>query len=504
MTTGVHAARVARVGARMGAVVRAWPPQVRIAVRWVLIVVAVTGGFWQTWAGLARETDAGGLVGYVFAVPGLAVIAAGGISRRRSRELPIHDRQTDIIVAVITAGLAVAIKAFLIPRYVDEYQLLYLDVLAAWLFVVAAAIMLFGLRPVARFTAAWVVLLTMFPLPYRILVIGLGGSKVAAGLIALALGVASTAVAVARSARRALLGALSTLMIGATALLALNHFRPSAPLLLYQYLGLITSAAVSALFLTVTVYREPPAASTRSRTPIAATDAWAAVPLVALVAVALAAITPPTSPTAITSVRTVYPGTAAMQMPAGWHSIGTHHYHWVTRFFGPGATLNRHDIQADHPNPEWDELLRPRQVVIDTLTVTQSVALEVYPPTVLYELASIPRISDPQPVRITPQLTANLYSIVDDQLLLTWTALTWTWRTPTATQRITMIAVDNHEPGAPFPAPANALISNLNTLATILFRGNTATTNTTSDYKDRDMLTTLARNLATTNLAHPA
>lgn len=243
--------------------------------RWVLIVVAVTGGFWQTWAGLARETDAGGLVGYVFAVPGLAVIAAGGISRRRSRELPIHDRQTDIIVAVITAGLAVAIKAFLIPRYVDKYQLLYLDVLAAWLFVVAAAIMLFGLRPVARFTAAWVVLLTMFPLPYRILVIGLGGSKVAAGLIALALGVASTAVAVARSARRALLGALSTLMIGATALLALNHFRPSAPLLLYQYLALITSAAVSALFLTVTVYREPPAASTRSRTPIAATDAWA-------------------------------------------------------------------------------------------------------------------------------------------------------------------------------------------------------------------------------------
>ena len=157
----------------------------------------------------------------------------------------------------------------------------------------------------------------------------------------------------------------------------------------------------------------------------------------------------------------------ARQIPAGWHSIGIHRYHWVTRFFGPGATLERHDIQADHPSPGWDELGRPREVVIDTLTVTQSVALEVYPPTVLYELASIPRISDPQPVRITPQLTANLYSIVDDQLLLTWTALTWTWRTPTATQRITMIAVDNHEPGAPFPAPANALISNLNTLATI-------------------------------------
>ena len=89
---------------------------------------------------LMEETYSGGLVGYVLGIPFLTLVAAQGVARRRDDELPIHDRQTDLIVGFMGMVLALLVKGVLLDRYADQYDLLRLDLLAMWLFVVSAAV----------------------------------------------------------------------------------------------------------------------------------------------------------------------------------------------------------------------------------------------------------------------------------------------------------------------------------------------------------------------------
>ena len=123
---------------------------------------------------LVETTRSGGLGGYAWTVPVAAILAGIGVARRKRTELPIHDRQTDVIVGIMGLVLALLLHGVLLQRYALYFHLLRLDLVALWLFIVSASVALFGLRPVTRFAWVWALLFMVFPLPYYILVVLLG------------------------------------------------------------------------------------------------------------------------------------------------------------------------------------------------------------------------------------------------------------------------------------------------------------------------------------------
>ncbi|MFJ7724199.1 hypothetical protein ACIQYM_39865, partial [Rhodococcus erythropolis] len=129
----------------------------RLAVRWLMIALATIFAFWPTWTKLWQSTASGTAIGYVFALPLLCLVAAVGTDLRRGPELPIHDRETDKIVGCIGLFVALGLQALLLPRFAETYELMHIDVIAAWVFVWSAAVLMFGLRPVNRYWANWVV-----------------------------------------------------------------------------------------------------------------------------------------------------------------------------------------------------------------------------------------------------------------------------------------------------------------------------------------------------------
>ena len=151
-------------------------PTYRLIVRWALIALLTAVAFWRSFFSIGVTAHEDGLGGYVWTVPTAAILVAVGLARRHRTELPIHDRQTDIIVGTMGLVLALLIRAVLLERYALYFHLLRLDLLAAWLFVLSCSIVLFGLRPVSRFAWVWGMMFFVFALPYYLLVIFLGAA----------------------------------------------------------------------------------------------------------------------------------------------------------------------------------------------------------------------------------------------------------------------------------------------------------------------------------------
>ena len=72
---------------------------------------------------------------------------------------------------------------------------------------------------------------------------------------------------------------------------------------------------------------------------------------------------------------------------------------------------------------------------------------------------------------------------------VTWDGLQWTWGNASTEQRVLVISVDNHDDNAPFPQPTGGMLSTLNSLFTVLFRGNAATSDLNPVVKDDVLLT---------------
>ncbi|MFC9768911.1 hypothetical protein [Rhodococcus jostii] len=471
----------------------------RLGVRWVLITAATVLAFWRTWQQVWSSTIAGTAIGYVFVLPGLAVCAAVGVTLRRAGELPIHDRQTDKIVGGLGVVITLGIRFLLVPRFAEDYQRMQLDVSAAWLFALSAAILVFGIRPVARYWPVWLLIVTMSPLLYRTLAILLGGQRSAFGLIMVATGAATTAIAVARTRTRAAAGFVCTLVIGTSMLVVIDHLYPRAPLLVLQTAPALgaTIAVQAAFYLhhrrgrTKAPLQRPvrrPTTINSGLTFLAVFTAAAtlsAIPLPDQHLIPVSHGPPPTSG----------PG---LLMPAGWTQLAISDYQWPQRYFGPESQLSRQTLRADEPRPGWDQHDRLRTVQVDALTVANPAALEVYPGRTFYPLQNA-RVSPATAVDVGRGVTAEMYTVVDDTLLLTWSNLSFIWtRGPDIAQRVTLISVDNHDPGAYFPEPSPPMASNAANTLTVLFRGTLAVTDTSPNDQDQDLLTTLARDLVIT------
>ncbi|WP_421874926.1 hypothetical protein [Mycolicibacterium wolinskyi] len=473
-------------------------PTYRLVIRWALIAGLTAFAFRASFGSLVTTTREGGIGGYVWTVPSVAALVAVGVARRNRTELPIHDRQTDIIVGTMGLGLALMIQAALLDRYALYFHLLRLDLVAAWLFVLCCCVILFGLRPVIRFTWVWALFALAFSLPYYLAVVLLGGGKFAARAATLLIAAVGTGIAVGRTFRRGVLGSLGAWVVGFAVLIAIGTFFPDTPLLTYQQVPAVTAICVVGVAMYLTSRR-----GVRKRIldrkvePLAAKQVWSGVPLVVAAAVALSLCALPTQTTTAPISRpspvALSPG-QPLVAPGEWSTIEREDFRQVHRFYGDNAVLVRQYMRADHGNPRWDKLSRPRTVVVDSIVSRRPFTFGVYPARVLYGLTGA-RLSAQRPVDLGMGVHGLMLSVVDDDLLVTWNSLQFAWGDSDLAQRVTVFAVDNHEPDAPFPTPSGSVVSNLRTLITLLFRGNAVLDERRPVFKDQELLTIFGRAL---------
>jgi hypothetical protein len=176
-------------------------------------------------------------------------------------------------------------------------------------------------------------------------------------------------------------------------------------------------------------------------------------------------------------------------------------YRDVKRLYGD-AVLVRQWMTATSGDPRFDKLSRPRTVVVDSLVSERPFSFDVYPGRVLYGLTAA-RLSDPRSVNLGMGVTGRMASVVDDDLLVTWNSMQFAWGGRQIAQRVTIFAVDDHDPRAPFPEPSADIASSVRTLITLLFRGNAVLDQKTPSFKDAELLTEFSRALVAAQFRLP-
>ncbi|WP_199253517.1 hypothetical protein [Mycolicibacterium mengxianglii] len=473
-------------------------PAIRLALRWTLIAALTLLAFHRSLLNLVQTTAAGSIGGYVWTVPAATALAAAGLQMRRRTDPPIYDRQTDIIFGAIGFGLSLMVQGVLLPRYADYFHLLRLDLLAMWLFVGSSSIVLFGIRPVLRFGWAWFVSAAVFMLPYQVAVTTLGGGKFVAGLVTLVIGAIATAVAAGRTRRRATIGGAAAFAFGAVVLVILRLVIPGAPLPVYQQVPTLSAiVVVGGAALLEQQLRRADTGSTRPAPQVNAPNVWAEITVVTAVAVALALIGLPTQLTTTDVSRTapyaLTPG-RALTAPPGWSISAPPEFIDVQRYYGDDAVLVRQRMTADTGDPRFDKHSAARTLVVDSIVSDRPFAFDAYPARVLYDTTGA-RLSAPRMVDLGDGVRGSIISVVDDRLLVTWDVLLFAWGGDGQEQTVTVFAVDNHEADAPFPRPANGLMSTLHTLFTVLLRGNAVVVQRRPDFKDAELLTEFGQGL---------
>ncbi|WFR72996.1 hypothetical protein P9209_03890 [Prescottella defluvii] len=472
-----------------------------ILVRWLVIAGCSLAAFWPSVIRTVDDLRGGDLLGYIFVMPFLAAVAAIGIARRRADELPIHDRQIDALVGGIALIVSVAVKWLLLPRYEEQFSLLRIDMLSWLLFVVGAAVLLFGLRPVGRFWPVWLMLLLIAPLPYRMAVVALGGQSPHVSVVLTLLAAAATGIAVGRTRRRGVVGAVATVVVGLAVLALVLILFPDAPRWVVQ----LAPAAVAAVTVGIGMYLQHgyyftdrrAAYSVAPQRPTAVRTGLVRSGLVVVAVAFVLSLVPLPDPPSTVVVAGPPHARAQLVVPDGWTQENVEEFDWADRFFGRGATLTRQTIVADEGNPDWDSKSRPRRVVIDTLDTHRPATLTVYPTDTLYRLADARR-SPTVPVDLGHGVQGELSTIVDEQALLTWSLLSFTWTRDDVSQRVNLITVDDHRPDAIFPHPTPSMASDVTNTLNVLIRGNAVTVDDSSEYKDRDMLTVVGSELVDT------
>lgn len=463
-----------------------------IFTRWLLIGVCALAAFWPSVVRTVDDIRGGDFLGYILVMPFLAAVAAVGIARRREGELPIHDRQIDSLVGGMALVVSLAVQWLLLPRYEEQFGLLRIDLLAWLLFVLGAAILLFGLRPVGRFWPVWLMLLLIAPLPYRMVVVMLGGQSQHVSIVLTVLAAAATAIAVGRTRRRGVIGAVATVGVGLAVLTFIWFVFPDAPRAVLQFVP----AGVAAVTVGIGMYLQygyfftdrRAAYSVAPQRPTAVRTGLVRSGLVIVAVAFVLSLIPLPDPPATVVADGPRGAGRELAVPQGWTQESSEDFVWANRFFGRRATLTRQTIVADAGNPEWDAQSRPRRVVVDTLDTHRPATLVVYPTDTLYRLADARR-SPAVPVDLGHGVQADFSTIVDEQALLTWSLLSFTWTRGDVSQRVNLVTVDDHRPDAIFPRPTPSMASDITNTLNVLIRGNAVTVDDNPRYKDRDMLT---------------
>ena len=471
----------------------------RAVLRWEFLATITVIAFHESLRSLIAGTRAGSLIGYVWFMLLAMLVAGVAVARRQRTELPIHDRQTDVIVGSLGMLMALMVQGILLQRYSQYFLLLRIDLVAVWLFVISSSILLFGLRPLARFAWVWALPVLMTPLVYQVLVIFFGGSRVAAGAGTVLIAAAASAIILGRNRIRALMGALAAWCVGLMFLFVMEFTAPDAPLLAFQMIpATLALLVVNSGFFLHARRGIPIRTLNRKVRPLATKQIWSVIPVVLVIGTVLSFINMPT-PTAPPPLEKEMTFGRPLAAPAGWHVTSETGYSWVRRIHGKDATLIRQQFVADAGDPRWDKFARPRTVVVDATSTWRPISLQEFPSTVLYDESSS-RISEPKFIDLGHGVTGALRTAVDEKLLVSFDLLSFTWRNNGSAQRVQIASVDNHDEDAPFPEPNGGLVPTMRTMFSVLFRGNAVTANTEPTFKDAELLSGFGRGLVDAQL----
>ena len=476
----------------------------RVIARLAAVIGLAIFAFWDTFAAIGVELAAHTLLTYLPAAAVLCIVAAIGVTLRHDDEPPIYDRDTDFIVGGVVLLISIAFVVLLNRRYLPGYLVTHVDILGLLLFLFGGCVLAFGLRPAMRYRWVWLLSLSLFPLPYRVAVIMLGGNRISAGAVMLILATAATAIAVGRTRRSALGGAAISAGLGAVLLAVVAIVEPEARFLVYQWIPAVTCTVTTGVIYyigrrqgTGTLRPFPH----RGLNPLTAPRFPRAMILLVAASVLLHVVGAPTvradAGITVPGLRTAPP----MIVPAGWQQVDATGL-LPSVSYGWHAVRSRQLIEQREGQARFDYQSRPRRVAVDTIETALPLTLDIYLPAMHYDLNGS-RVSRPLEVPLSGGATGELQTLVDDRNNLTYNRLVWRWNNGFRTQQVTLFSVDNHEKTASFPKFLRFRdtwrISN--GMVTLLLRGNATTEDLDPVFKDRDLLVECANALIDTQLA---
>lgn len=461
--------------------------------RFVLSLICVVVAFLDSFRVFAADAVQG-VAHYSLLVLLMAVVLFVGLDHRRARALNIHDREVDYIIGGMAVIVAITIKVQLLPRFEEWDALLRLDMFAILVFSFGVSSFMFGMRSTLHFGPGWT-LLFLYNAPVHLLVsVAFGGGwwgPTMANIIGISL--ALVIAAKGNFPRPVLAGLLN---LGIAVILAVGVWDLSDGSRMTKQIPGLVATIIVVLILSRGKPRRWPI---RRREPTVKNIRPALA--IVLAATVLMTFYPVSSSGTISTTSQRGPSAPfelEVSPPPGWVVTKHTDYGWASRLFGPDSSLTRHKLTAQEYNPRWDLDGLVRTVAVDTLSATEAYQARTFGDETLYSTLT-GRRSEPVAVDLGHGITGRAYTVLDESDFLTYTKLVFEWQGEAdITEKITVIAVDDHRPEARFPQPAPSVGRMLSQVATILLRGNAVTVDNETEYKDLDLVTQVGRDIVST------
>lgn len=458
--------------------------------RGIITIACLIIGFYESFVLLWQNLRIG-VANYSLLVVLMAIVLFIGLDRKRARALNIHDREVDYIIGGIAVLIAITIKSQLLPRFVDWETLLRLDMFALLFFAFGISGLVFGMRSTFSFAPGWILLFGYNAVAHLIISVIFGGGfwgPVMANIIGLSLAVL---VSSNRDLVQATYLALMTVLFGVIFAIIVWALTDGS-----KFLTLVPAVLATITVVLVSSRWRLGQWKIRRRQPTVEKAGPALIAVV--VATALLAWIPTPYVERVNNL----PGLQMLAKPApgviapiGWHIDDVQYYNWASRYFGPGSSLLRQTMTADHYNEAWDPDGLDRTVVVDTLQSAERFQQHAFGDETLYSTLR-GRKSDTVQVDLGYGVVGRAYTVLDETDFLTYTKLVFEWQTTNNTvEKISVIAVDDHRAEAKFPELAPSVTRMFIQVVTILFRGNDVTIDTNTQLKDLDLVSQVGRQI---------
>lgn len=405
--------------------------------RVVAVVVLSVLAYGASYESVIVDAVNGSRTAYLVVVPVLAALIATGY---RSAPRGVGDSESDWIIATLFGVIGISGNYLLNQRIPTLAGFWRLDLLSVVIWLGCAVAVMFGVRHVVRMWALWLfALCCATPVPFLLATARLGGSNLAATLVAAAVG----ALAVLLAGRYASIGRRLASSVGcfavAAAFVVVASDRIDTLWTVVVAGGLVpvlATVAASRAFMAghegadPTIRRSYPHLSTISLVVLTATAAAIHV------AVPEAASAPaPTTASADWVTR------AGLGAPTN--------FPFITRFLGSGSTLNRYDI----PGPAGVPV-----AAVDIMTTTNRAALDDFADAVWYPTSRPLNYASAGHADAMPSGARVIHTDADtatNGAQGDWYAVTWVWRTGEVSQRVTVIVSQTirGDQAPPPPAP---------------------------------------------------
>ena len=388
-------------------------------------------GWVPLYAGVLPDALSGSRSAYVLAVPFLLTLIAAG---HRSAPRGVGDAESDWIVAALVGAAGLTAIHLLGERLPTLAGLWRLSALTGVVWFACVLIVLFGVRHVTRMRALWVfAVVVTTPLPVLLAGAQLGGGDRAMIGVAAAVGAVAVALATPGCAAVIRWGAAAGCLLAG--LLSAASWAPGSGVLVPSLLA----AGVLPVVITLIVngFGERRVAAPAFEPPTRSTTST-----VALVVLALTVLLT----TAPAGARVADPTPGVDDGPAAWGTPAS--YAFITRYLGPGSTLQRYSVPAVDGLPA---------AAVDVISTPNAGALRDIADAVWYPSARPLDYRVAAPSAGLPAGARTIHSNADAATTASapqWYAATWSARRGAVHQQITVIVSQSLTGGVAPPPPS--------------------------------------------------